>query len=872
MNSLWNNPPYYISAYGIAKKHGFSGTEAQWLASLKGEPGADFKFEKSFASYADMIAYYTSTRPSGFVFVGDEDDYTVYWWDAAEEEWRNAAWRGPQGDAGLPGSPGPTGETGPAGADGADGADGVSMTAFDLVSGTHAAGTFDTYYVRLSNGTNIPVYIYNGADGLGAGDMLKSIYDPNNRNTDVFKAIEDAVKAAVTSVNGMHGDVEITHVQLADNLYSPDNQDIFDDYKYRTSGGSASINTGEAELATVFGNTVPVGRIAESLGIATSTESLQATIVPSEWKQSLLAANSGTYAFTFDGARWKYDGSNVTLADYGITVSGSPEEDDVITVTWQKDVRGTLVTATPTSFQSLGLNQFNPSSKLTNYSIDTSGAVEANTGTYVCWIHAVGGHKYTVYDSQNGVLRIGLCDTVPTTSTTGIEIVTSNVGTSYVDVDEDCYICVVITDPSTLCVHPKWSGYEDATYEAYAESNITIPTADKDSTALPTASYGMPSVGAVRDELSFDLKTYTKRIGQMAYSEANLTTVQAMGVDYDYDATNIFYVLTEPVVYELAGTVSGAYTADDFGTEEFIGTTVPLYALNVYGQNLRDKLRSDVVTISAQSLTKAQRKQFRANIKAQVDTYAATAGWHNSFFRGKDITEYLTDGTLWKRVGGTDGYDLFEDLYVGDYFLKNSKKYRIAAFDYWLHNGDTECTTHHIVIVPDHNMLEADGSTTHWMNSSDTTTGGYVGTNFYTGNGSNTGKATCLAEAEGVFGSAHILSHREYFTNAVTSGYPSAGGWYDSKLDIMNEQMVYGCKVFGSRSAGSTIPADYTIDKSQLPLFSLAPEFICNRASWWLRDVVLASYFAYVAFNGFCAYTGASDSWVGVRPAFGIQA
>ena len=875
--SLWNNPPYYLTAYGLAVKHGFSGTEEQWLKSLKGDKGADFSIERSFGTYAEMISYYTSTRPEGFVFVGSEDDYLVYWWDAVEEEWRSAVWRGPQGADGLPGSPGPAGQDGQDGAPGPAGADGVSMVNFELVSGTHAAGTFDTYYVRLSNGTNIPVYIYNGADGLGAGDMTKNIYDPQRRNTDIFRFVEEAVAASVTSVNGMTGDVTVKHVELADNLYSPDNQEIYDGYQFRTSGGSASINSGTAELATILGNTVPVGRVAESLSLTSSDADLSVLIEPGVWRDSVLAENSGTYVFTYTSGHWKYNNANVTLADYGITVTGVPSADDTLTVVWQKEVRGTLATAKPTSFQSLGLNQFNPSNKLTNYSIDTSGNVEANTGTYVCWIHAVKDQTYTIYDSQNGVLRIGLCDEIPTTSTTGIEIVTSNVGTSYVTTDEDCYICVVITDPSTLCGHPKWSGYEDATYKAYAESNITIPTADKNSTALPTASYGMPSVGAVRDELSFDLKTYTKRIGQMGYSAENLATVQALGVPYDYDATNIFYVLTEPVVYELAGTVSGAYTADDFGTEEFIGTTVPVYALNVYGQNLRDKLRSDVVTISAQSLTKAQKKQVRSNLGTQLDTYGATAGWHNGIFRGKDVTEYLTDGTLWKRIAGTDGFDLFEDVYIGDYILNNSKKYRFAGFDYWLNCGDTQCTTHHIVIVPDHNMLAADGSTTHWMHSSNTTELGYVGTDFYAGTNSNTGKATCLAEAEGVFGSAHILQHREYLTNSCKSGatnvgYPTAGAWYDSKLEIMNEQMVYGCKVFGSRSAGANIPADYTIDKSQLPLFALAPEFITNRAYWWLRDPASAATFADVNGNGLCSYYNASHSWVGVRPAFGIKA
>ncbi len=37
---LWNNPPYYISAYGIAVKHGYTGSEEKWLADLKYPVGA----------------------------------------------------------------------------------------------------------------------------------------------------------------------------------------------------------------------------------------------------------------------------------------------------------------------------------------------------------------------------------------------------------------------------------------------------------------------------------------------------------------------------------------------------------------------------------------------------------------------------------------------------------------------------------------------------------------------------------------------------------------------------------------------------------------------------------------------------------------
>lgn len=33
----------------------------------------------------------------------------------------------------------------------------------------------------------------------------------------------------------------------------------------------------------------------------------------------------------------------------------------------------------------------------------------------------------------------------------------------------------------------------------------------------------------------------------------------------------------------------------------------------------------------------------------------------------KDITSYYEDGSLWKRLNGSDGYSLFEDIFVGDY-------------------------------------------------------------------------------------------------------------------------------------------------------------------------------------------------------------
>ena len=86
----------------------------------------------------------------------------------------------------------------------------------------------------------------------------------------------------------------------------------------------------------------------------------------------------------------------------------------------------------------------------------------------------------------------------------------------------------------------------------------------------------------------------------------------------------------------------------------------------------------------------------------------------------------------------------------------------------------------------------------------------------------------------------------------------------------MNEQMVYGCAIFMPIANGSTVYTNYRVEKSQLPLFALEPSRICNRAWYWLRDVVTASRFALVGGDGLANCLGAGYS-LGVRPAFCIS-
>lgn len=229
------------------------------------------------------------------------------------------------------------------------------------------------------------------------------------------------------------------------------------------------------------------------------------------------------------------------------------------------------------------------------------------------------------------------------------------------------------------------------------------------------------------------------------------------------------------------------------------------------------------------------------------------AGAHNSIYRGKNLGTTVTE-EQWEAISsGT-----FTDLYIGDYWVIGGVNWRIAAFDYYLNCGDTSFTKHHAVIVPDTCLYNAQ------MNTTNVTTGAYKGSAMYTAN-----LTQAKSTINSAFGSSHVLSHRIYLSNATSNGRASAGEWTDSTVDLMCEHMVYGSGIFSPVSDGSNVPNNYRVEKGQLPLFALEPSRICNRATWWLRDVITAAGFALVGGGGNADYSNASNS-LGVRPAFCI--
>lgn len=260
-----------------------------------------------------------------------------------------------------------------------------------------------------------------------------------------------------------------------------------------------------------------------------------------------------------------------------------------------------------------------------------------------------------------------------------------------------------------------------------------------------------------------------------------------------------------------------------------------------------------VKQISAANLKKDV-KGLISTAQAMINAIATTgAGAHNAIYRGKSLGSAVTEAQWAAIKAGT-----FEDMYIGDYWTIGGVVYRIAAFDYYYRAGDTDMTTHHVTLVPDANMY------THVMNDTNITTGAYVGSKMYT-----EGLTQAKTTINSAFGEAHVLNHRQYLQNATTDGYASGGSWYDSTVELMTEQNVYGGKIFSNIQNGTALANSYTVDKSQYPLFAFRPDMISNRQWFWLRDVVSASYFANVAGAGGANFSGASGA-DGVRPAFSI--
>lgn len=266
----------------------------------------------------------------------------------------------------------------------------------------------------------------------------------------------------------------------------------------------------------------------------------------------------------------------------------------------------------------------------------------------------------------------------------------------------------------------------------------------------------------------------------------------------------------------------------------------------------------------------------------------------------KDITLYITDGTFYKRLNGTDGFDLFEDIYAGDYIKMSrpitcpnqdsstattgSQYVTIIGLDALQGNGDNIVVNyHHAVMTAGQGFGGVQHFGRHRMNSTDTTVGGYVGSEMntsilgaVTSSGSTAGDATINQQLYAEFGS-HLKTTRELCSNGVNeSGYNRFGSntgcsnswaWGNFQAILMSEIEVYGSTVWSSSGY------DTGNAKMQMPLFTHNRQAMNNRSKWyWLKDMASGAHFCTCDVDGGASFSHAGNVWGSVRPRFVIGA
>ena len=219
------------------------------------------------------------------------------------------------------------------------------------------------------------------------------------------------------------------------------------------------------------------------------------------------------------------------------------------------------------------------------------------------------------------------------------------------------------------------------------------------------------------------------------------------------------------------------------------------------------------------------------------------AGFHNSIYRGKYLGDHVT-AEQWAAISaGT-----FDGLYVGDYWTINGVDWVIVGFDIRYNIGDTPLATHHIGVMPRVSLNDS-----QWYTSNDTSHG-YVGS---TVRANIKGSGGAQSKFIAAFGNDHVLSFREIYPSAYSSGNATGWAWVDARTELLSEVDVYGCPVWSVGGKGYEVGAD----KSQLPIFRLRPDFANIRAAWWLRSVGSASHACFVSDYGHANYSLASASF-----------
>lgn len=492
--------------------------------------------------------------------------------------------------------------------------------------------------------------INNAVDTLE--DSIDSAVETLQGNIDTLD--DSAVKSVNEIMPDANGNVNLRVVPYADNLHTDDAQQTEGEFIIRPTSGYGSVSDGNAWLVRLLGNITHDGFVPESIGMSVIPMprpvpvAITAVLDSAVYIAEVGTAGTTNFAYTNawdndpatygitvtgtpvdgDAMSVTWDGENDPVlsvspasreapepitatidrdtfvnfvsesgtinlyfttewsadpVDYGISVVGEPVSGDQIRVVYVKEERGTIRTAQFTKLVGTGWNLYdhvNGYARVCRYS-ETYGYKIGGTYTSIKFVKAIGGTETTITPDSDGLFMV----------------------------PEDGYIIVEGGNGTDTYIYTTWSDWEDYTppFEVYNEYPVNLATVMANS--FP---YGLLKVGDVADEIDVNNAVAIRRILRLEYNAENLEMVKNSGRAYVYDTNYIYTVRATPVTDTI--TINEEFTVSEHGLEWFDGTSVPVYAEVLYGQNLKDKLRRDVLTISPQALSATEKAQVQQNL------------------------------------------------------------------------------------------------------------------------------------------------------------------------------------------------------------------------------------------------------------------
>lgn len=448
-------------------------------------------------------------------------------------------------------------------------------------------------------------------------------------------------------------------VGMAAQLQSIDGFESTGAFQKRTTGGDASLTSGEAKLLSVLAD-AQYGNPEHASATASTQSGPRLSVSFTGSNEDLLTELDGAYSanqitFTYDGLTEEFTTDLELETDWlqYFVINGTPLDGESFTYTIDEIEGGSLTAST-----SYNLVTRNISVTVDADAFEEEAYVEGTTAyTYTATLAIEPESQYDAeFDNLpesvtfNGTPIVGDVITVLLTPKQVIPIV-SELPATFTSTSMNCFDkdmahtgnVYTVTDmvPNLENGYVVYSNASAITSLTLNGSAVTVqggtfavvyPTSNEDVLSIETSKpesicvhprwsgikdevYGeyweseilIPqvdnwySIGTTRNEIDFVNGQYIERVSAHTATQAEIDELRAdtgktYGVDYIYDNEIIVLKLDTPVITDISNEITtNVYDVDDFGTEEFDEYAGGKFE---YKTNLVDKLRVDVLTRS----------------------------------------------------------------------------------------------------------------------------------------------------------------------------------------------------------------------------------------------------------------------------------